>query len=135
MAMGAAQCFLKEIDLNSCGPSRDIKGLVLLYDCSDDIFRHLASFRPSKLNLNKCDLILAKVGIFDVALQEKDQFLVCPYHRHKYGKFWRPSKVTCQYPLHKGESKTLKGTAVVTLQMAKDIHTLYRSAIPVGSCK
>jgi hypothetical protein len=37
--------------------------------------------------------------------------------------------------LHKGKSKTLKGTDVVTLQMAKDVYTLYGSTIPVGSCK
>ena len=133
--MGAAQCFLKEIDSNSCGPSRHIKRLVVLYDCSVDISRHLASFRLSKSNLNECDLILARVGMFDVSLPEKEQFLVCSYHRHKYGKFWRPSKVTCQYPLHKGKGKTLKGTDVVILHMAKDIYTLYGSTIPVGSCK
>ena len=74
MAMGSAQCFLKEIDTNSCGPSRDIKGLVLLCDCSDDISRHLASFRLSKSNLNECDLILARVGMFDVSLQKKSSF-------------------------------------------------------------
>ena len=135
MAMRTSQCFLKELDSNSCGTSRDIRGLVLLCDCNDDIQRHLASFRLSKSNLNECDLILARVGMFDVSQQEKEHFLVCPYHRHKFGKFWRPSKVTCQYPLHKGKSKTLKGTDVVTLQMAKDVYTLYGSTIPVGSCK
>ena len=122
--MAASQCFVKEIDSNSCGPSRDVKGVVLLCDCND-ISRHLATFRLSKSNLNECDLILARVGMFDVSQQEKEQFVLCPYHRHKYGKFWRPSKVTCQYPMHKGKSKTLKGTDVVTLQMAKDIYTLW----------
>lgn len=135
MEMAASQCFVKEIDSNSCGPSRDVKGVVLLCDCNDDISRHLATFRLSKSNLNECDLILARVGMFDVSQQEKEQFVLCPYHRHKYGKLWRPSKVTCQYPVHKGKSKALKGTDVVTLQMAKDIYTLYGSTIPVGSCK
>jgi hypothetical protein len=90
MAMRTSQCFLKEIDSNSCGISRDIRRLVLLCDCNDDIQRHLASFRLSKSNLNECDLILARVGMFDVSQQEKEQFLVCPYHRHKFGKFRRP---------------------------------------------
>lgn len=134
MEMAASQCFVKEIDSNSCGLSRDVKGVVLLCDCNDDISRQ-ATFRLSKSNLNECDLILARVGMFDVSQQEKEQFVLCPYHRHKYGKFWRPSKVTCQYPVHKGKSKTLKGTDVVTLQMAKDIFTLHGSTIPVGSCK
>ena len=109
------------MDSNCCGTSSDIRGLVPLIDCNDDVQRHLASFRLSKSNLNECDLILARVGTLNVSQQEKEQFLVCPYHRHNFGKFWRPSKVTCQYPLHKGKSKTIKGTHVVTLPMANDV--------------
>ena len=95
----------------------------------------MTTSHDTESNLNECDLILARVGMFDVSQQEKEQFVLCPCHQHKYGKFWRPSKVTCQYPVHKGKSKTLKGTDVVTLQMAKDTYTLYGSTIPVGSCK
>jgi hypothetical protein len=129
------QCFLKERDSNACGVSRGVKEFVFVSDCNDDIRRHLTSFRLSKSNINECDLILARVGVFCASQKEKEQLLVCPYHRYKFGKFWRPSKVTCQYPTHKGKSKTLKGVDVVTLQMAKDIHAVYGSVIPIGSRK
>ncbi len=129
------QCFLKERDSNACGVSRGVKEFVFVSDCNDDIRRHLTSFRLSKSNINECDLILARVGVFCASQKEKEQLLVCPYHRYKFGKFWRPSKVTCQYPTHKGKSKTLKGVDVVTLHMAKDIHAVYGSVIPIGSRK
>ena len=46
---------------------------------------------------------------------------------------WRSSKVTCQYPEHRGDKKRARERAGVTLKMAQDIWKLFKVVVPIGS--
>ena len=49
------------------------------------------------------------------------------------GRFWRSSKVTCQYPERSGQKKGVEGKDTINLQMAQDIYKLFEVIVPVGS--
>ena len=49
------------------------------------------------------------------------------------GRFWRSSKVTCQFPEHSGQKKGVQGRYTINLQMAQDIYKLFGVIVPVGS--
>ena len=130
----SSDCFLKKNDYKtSCGPSRGLSGLVRLSECNDSIENHLISCHLSKENLCENQLILARVGMFYLQQQDTSKMWICYKHRHTLGKFWKGTKVTCQYPDHSGVKKSVKGRDVVTLQMAKDIQMFFGVTVPVGS--
>ena len=54
-------------------------------------------------------------------------------HRHTWGKFWRSTKVTCQYPDQTGIRKRIQGRDAITLHMSQDNQKLFGGIIPVGS--
>ena len=58
---------------------------------------------------------------------------ICYRHFHMLGKFWRSSKVTCQYPEHSGDKTYLQGIVGVNLEMAHDIWKLFGVVVPIGS--
>ena len=49
------------------------------------------------------------------------------------GKFWRSSKVTCQYPEHSGDKKRARGRAGVNLKMDQHVWKLFGVVVPTGS--
>ena len=48
-------------------------------------------------------------------------------------RFWRSSKVTCQYPEHSGQKKGVQGKDTINLRMAQDIYKLFGVIVLVGS--
>ena len=111
-----------------CGSSRGLLG-----ECKADIRTHLATYYLSRESFSKHELILARSGFFHMSQQQVEQLWICPMHRHRFGKFWRESKTTWQYPKHSGEKKQVKGRDTVGFQMAEEIMTLYRECVLVGS--
>ena len=57
---------------------------------------------------------------------------VCP--RHALGKEWRPLR-SCQYPTHPSKKKKVKGSHVVQLKLAKEIHKMHGVTVGMGSRK
>ena len=45
---------------------------------------------------------------------------ICYRYRHTLGKFWKSTKVICQYPDHDGVRKGIQGRDVITLHMSQD---------------
>ena len=103
----------------NCGESRGNSSLVRLLDCTDAVQSHLSTYHLSRDALSEYALILARSGRFDVTNAEVSNWWVCPRHRHSLGKFWLPTKRSCNMPHHTGDVKTLTGRDVVTYEFAK----------------
>ena len=125
-----SSCFLSYI--SGCSHSRGICDLSRLLDCNDSIESHMRSVHLTSENINEHELIQARAGYFDLSLPKVSDLWICPKHRHTLGKFWKQRR-PCQYPLHKGASKAVKGRDVVNLITSKDILRLYKVLVPVGS--
>ena len=130
-----SKCFLSERDPERCRDSRGVSGVFKLSSCSDNVRGHLESMHISGEIISEGELILARVGMFNATQDQIAQMEICPYHRHKFGRFWRPSKRSCHYPTHAGVPKLLKGKDVNTLQISKDVQKLYGVFLPVGARK
>ena len=111
-------CFLNSKDGKNFGSSRGLSGLVRLSECNDEVKHHLISCHLSKEVLSENELILARIGLFHLAQEDKQKMWICYRHRHTLGKFWRSAKVTCQYPDHDGVRKRIQGRGVITLHMS-----------------
>ena len=92
---------------------------VMLTKCKYDIRGHLSSCHLSSEN----QLILARAGLFICLIfwSQLEKMGVCP--RHALGKEWRPLR-SCQYPTHPSKKKKVKGSHVVQLKLAKEIHKI-----------
>ena len=129
----SVDCFLKAKDEKNCGGTCGACGIVRLSDCNDEIRNHLISCHLSKEALSENELILARAGFLNLPREDVARMWICFRHRHTLGKFWRSSKVTCQYPQHSGENKRVKRRDVVNLQMAQDIQKLFGVNVPKRS--
>ena len=78
------------------------------------------------------ELILARVGKFNLTLDEIKMLTICPKHRHNLAQYWRPLK-TCQYPNHEGQKIALHCKNPVNWQMAQEIQTMFITVMQVGS--
>ena len=122
-----AKCSFSRLRKSSGGDFRGSSFAVRrLMECKDDVAGHLQSCHLSKLvgNLEEHDLILMRVGKFDLPTHQQECMWICPNHRYNLGRNWRPLK-TCQYPLHSGARKKLKNKDVVNLQMSRNIQTIF----------
>ena len=120
-------CFLNSKDGKNFGSSCGLSGLVRLSECNDEVKHHLISCHLSKEVLSDNELILARIGLFHLAQEDKQKMWICYRHRHTLGKFWRSAKVTCQYPDHDGVRKRIQGRDVITLHMSKAVWSYYSS--------
>ena len=117
------------------GDSRGVSGVFKRSSCSDNVRGHLKSMYISGEIISERELILARVGMFNATQDQIAQMELFPYHRHKFRRFWRPSKRSCHYPTHTGASKLLKEKDVTILQISKDVQKLYGVFLPVGARK
>ena len=111
-------------DENVCGqykPHKQIEEVIL--------FEELATVNNSYNKypkLNKSFLIKSRIGV-----AVKDSDVICTFHRAKFGKEWRSSRLCC-YPNHHGKSKS--GLRALALQ---EYHTLCekfpKQTFPFGS--
>jgi hypothetical protein len=117
----------------NCGESRGNSSLVKLLDCTDDVESHLSTHHLSREGLSEYSLILARSGRFDVMDKDVSNWWVCPRHRHSLGKFWLPTKRSCNMPNHTCAVKTLTGRDVVTYELAKWAQKLYGLNVQLGA--
>ncbi|CAH3162743.1 unnamed protein product, partial [Pocillopora meandrina] len=96
------------------GTSRGITQFVSLRNYNESIVKHLSSCHLSRETLTEYELILARVGIFELPVSKLGETIICPRHRKRLGK-------PCQYPTHQGGRKAIKNGYVVNLKMAKEI--------------
>ena len=95
---------------------------VMLTKCKDDIRGHLSSCHLSWQNIEENELIfIARAGLFDIPESTGEDAPSCP--RHASRKEWRPLR-SCQYPTHPSKKKKVKGSHVVQLKLAKEIHKI-----------
>ena len=128
----ASVCFQAD---ETCGESRGKTSLVKLSTCYEDVKSHLLAYHLSRDNLSEQTLILARSGIFDVKDDDVANWWVCPRHRHSLGKFWLPTKRSCNMPNHCGALKTLTGRDVITLDLAILAQKLYGFNVHLGAGK
>ena len=126
----ASVCFHAD---NTCGDSRGKPSLSRLVDCKEDIRNHLANYRLSNVFLSEYEAIFARAGKFELTEEDVSNLRVCPPHRYALGKYWVPSKKTCNSPCHTGQPKTLTGRDVVTYDMAKWMKKLYGCNVQLGA--
>ena len=119
---------------SECGSHCSSVENVMLTKCKDDIRGHLSSCHLSWENIEEYELILARAGLFDVPESQLEKMWVCPRHRNALGKEWRPLR-SCQYPTHPSEKKKVKGSHVVQLKLAKEIHKMHGVTVEMGSRK
>jgi len=112
-------CFLRSKDGKNCGPSHGVSGVVWLADGNDEEANHPIGCHYSKEALSKKEVKPARAGLFNFPQEDLNKMWICYRYRHMLGKFWRRSKVTCQYPEHSGDTKRARGRAGVNLEMAK----------------
>ena len=107
-------CFLKSKDGKKyCGQSGGVSGVVRLTDCNDKVANYLIGFifpkKPSvkkRLYLQRLTYLTSLKRIY-IECGYATGIVVC------WERFWRSSKVTCQYPGHSGDKKCVRGRAGV----------------------
>ena len=117
-----------------CGESRGKQDVIPLVECVADVRNHLKSCHLSRTKVTEQELILARVGRFNLPLDEIKTLTICPKHRHNLGQYWRPLK-TCQYPNHEGRKIALHCKNPVNWQMAQEIQTMFITPLQVESRK
>jgi hypothetical protein len=118
----------------SCGDSRGADEVIQLSTCTSDVSVHLAMCHLSKSRLSESQLILARAGLFDVSPEQLKSMTICPSHRNKLGRYWRPLR-SCQYPTHSGPVHQYKNRKVFNLQLTMEVHKLYGRLVQIGSRK
>ena len=68
-------CFLNSKDGKKpyVGSSHGLSGLVRLSECNDEVKHHLISCHLSKEVLSENELILARIGLFHLAQEDKQK--------------------------------------------------------------
>ncbi len=127
-------CSLAGLGNLACGESRGIQKIVRIGDCNEDIRNHLRSCHLTKLNINEGELILARSGHFHPTQEQLTNMNVCPQHRDKLGRFFRPLR-SCQYPLHNGPIRKCHGRDVINRNISEECLKLYGSLVQIGSRK
>ncbi|CAH3162852.1 unnamed protein product, partial [Pocillopora meandrina] len=104
-----------------------ISGLGRLSECNDEVKHHLISCHLSKEVLSENELILARIGLFHLAQEDKQR--KCGFAigiATLWGSFG-------EYPDHDGVRKRIQGRDVISLHMSQDIQKLFEVIIPVES--
>jgi hypothetical protein len=118
----------------ACGSSRGLSEVVLLRECNDDIAQHLASCHLSNSKMEESELILTRAGYFNLTPIQIERMLICPNHRHGFGRYWRAPR-TCRYPAHSGPKKKCKDRHVINADIAKSVQLIFNVTIEIGSRK
>jgi len=129
--MAFDSCNFREYTKITCGGSRGLHELKKLSDCLDEITAHLQSCNLTRSSeLTEAKLILARAGHFDLTEEQVEYMFICPQHRHNLGRFWRAPR-SCQ---HSGpRKKQCKDKHVIGVVTAKEIHTICKTTIGIGS--
>ena len=133
--MNFESCSFRQIKKIACGSSRNLSQMVKVDECQDTITTQLETCHLSKSGLSEAELILSRAGHFDLTKDQIQQMVICPQHRHKLGKFWRPPR-SCQYPSHSGpREKHCNERHVIGLETAKNIQSVFKVTVGIGSRK
>ena len=115
-----------------CLESRGKEDVIHLAECVAEVRNHLKSCHLSRTKVTEHELILARVGKFNLPLDEIKKLTICPKHRHDLAQYWRPLK-TCQYPNHEGRKIALHCKNPASWKMAQEIQTMFITFVQVGS--
>ena len=130
----ATVCFMSRKDEEGC--EKEGSTLVNLSECREDITSHLSRFHLTREEiLEEHFLILARAGFFHLDQTALNGMWVCSKHRSSLGRHWRSTKITRQYPDHKGKKQRVTEARTVGIQLAEDIQKVFGIVIPVGSRK
>ena len=133
--MNFESCSFRQSKKIACGSSLNLSQMVKVDECQDTITTQLETCHLSKSGLNEAELILSRAGPFVVTKDQVEQMVICPQHRHKLGKFWRPPR-SCQYPSHSGpRKKHCNERHVIGLEAAKNIQSVFKVTVGIGSRK
>ena len=122
--MNFESCNFREIKKIRCGSSRGLSQMVKVDECQDTIATQLGISHLT--GLSEAELILSRAGHLMV---------ICPQNRHKLGKFWRPPR-SCQCPSHSGPRKKHRNERlVIGLETAKNIQSVFKVNLGIGSRK
>ena len=133
----ADACSMSKKGFEDCGSSPGRSETVFLYEWRDDLIAHLKNclfFFLSRAGLKEYQVILQRAGFERFSHEQVKKLRVCPRHRYRLGKYWRPSKL-CQYPGHKGTPTSIKRRDVINPAIAKEVFQLFGISVPTGSCK
>ena len=62
-----------------------------------------------------------------------DKMMICPQHRHKLGRYWRPPR-SCQYPTHNGpRKKQCNDRHAIGVATAKDTQSVCKVTVGIGT--
>lgn len=118
-------CSLFGLGKISCGADRGASNAVNLNECQHDIKVHLSRCHLSKSNVKEYELILLRAGLFQVTEEQIKSMNICPNHRNKLGRFWRPLR-SCQYLGYCGTSRQLCNSRdVFNVQLSEVVFKLY----------
>ena len=115
-----------------CLESRGKEDVIPLAECVAEVRNHLKNCHLLHTKVTEPELILARVGRFNLPLDEIKMLTICPKHRHNLAQYWKPLK-TCQYPNHEGQKIALHCKNPVNWQMAQEIQTMFITVMQVGS--
>jgi len=82
--------------------------------------------------VTEIDLVLARVGLFDLSASKVKEMTVCPKHRKNLGRYWQSPR-TRQYPEHARKFKKNEEGIVINLKTSKGIYTFFGEKAQVGS--
>ena len=127
-------CSFSVILNEHCGPNTGEENIIFLCECVGEISNHLRRCHLSRKNVTEIDLILARVGLFDLSASKVKEMTVCPKHRNNLGRYWQSPR-TWQYPEHAGKFKKIEEGIVINVKTSKEIYTLFGEKAQVGSRK
>lgn len=129
-----SKCSFFAIGGISCGDSRGRTGVVSILECDSDITTHLATCNLSRSDLKEYQLIVARSGLFDISEDKLKTMEICPSHRDKLGRLWRPLR-SCQYPFHEGPLHKYKTRSVFNTRLSKEVMKMCGTLVQIGSRK
>ena len=125
-------CSFSVILNEHCGPNRGEENIIFLHECVGEISNHLRRCHLSRENVTEIDLVLARVGLFDLSASKVKEMTVCPKHRKNLGRYWQSPR-TRQYPEHARKFKKNEEGIVINLKTSKGIYTFFGEKAQVGS--
>ena len=115
----------------NCGELQGKEQVTPLTEWVADVGNHLKNYHLSREKVTDYELILARVGNFNLPLDEIRKLTICPKHRHNLGQYGRPLK-TCQYPDHEGRKIALHCKNPMNWQMAQKIQMVLITPVQVS---
>lgn len=137
--MASLRCSIANISniSDECGTHSSMPSVTeycSLSSCTKSVAAHLRYSKSSSKGIDfEWQVILARVGKFDLLEECPTHLTVCPKHPATLGLYYK-GKHGCQHPQHKAASKA-KCERGITLDMSRTLFDQFGVVIPLGSSK